>query len=159
MRISNGEIQECRLRVKAMDVHHIMASGALNRRVKLEGVTGELYWHEGIKGPYSELYVRVLKKAGINTFDFLWTGPRLDSYMVMIQAIERAGAVDREKVRAALRKPGAKWLRPGGEFEFDKGGRSIIVPFAHQIQNGQPVIIAPASQATGKIIWPSPSWQ
>ena len=35
------------LQVKAMDVHHIMANGSLARQADLEGVTGEIYWHEG----------------------------------------------------------------------------------------------------------------
>ena len=37
------------LQVKAMDVHHIMANGSLARQADLEGVTGEIYWHEGIE--------------------------------------------------------------------------------------------------------------
>ena len=38
------------LQVKAMDVHHIMANGSLARQADLEGVTGEIYWHEGLGG-------------------------------------------------------------------------------------------------------------
>lgn len=158
--VSSALIQQMRrLRVKALDVHHLMASGTLARQVNLEGVSGELYWHEGIKGPYRDLAVRVLKIAKIKTFDYLWTGGRLDSYFVMIQAIERAGAVDREKIAAELRKPGAKWIGLGGEFDFDAGGLSNIVAFTHQIQKSVPVIVSPANQATGKFIWPAPTWQ
>src|SRR5205823_10910569 len=44
-------VQQMRqLQVQAMDVHHIMASGSLARQVDLEGVTGEIYWHEGVAG-------------------------------------------------------------------------------------------------------------
>ena len=43
------------LQVKAMDVHHIMANGSLARQADLEGVTGEIYWHEGIGGPTPSL--------------------------------------------------------------------------------------------------------
>jgi len=153
-------VQQMRqLRVTAMDVHHIMATGSLARQINLEGVTGELYWHEGIKGPYSDIALKVLERAEIKLFDYLWTGGRLDSYFVMIQAIEKVGKLDREAIATALRAPGAKWKRPGGEFEFDAGGLSKIVAFTHQIQNGAPVIIAPAAQATGTIKWPSPTWQ
>ncbi len=158
--VSSALIQQMRrLRVKALDVHHLMASGNLARQVNLEGVSGELYWHEGITGPYSDLALRVLKIAKIKTFDYLWTGGRLDSYLVMIQAIERVGAVDRDKIAAELRKPGAKWMGLGGEFDFDAGGLSNIVAFTHQIQKSVPVIVSPANQATGKFIWPAPSWQ
>ena len=147
------------LQVKAMDVHHIMANGSLARQADLEGVTGEIYWHEGLGGPYADLARDVLKEANIKLFDYLWTMGRMDAYLVMIQAIERAGAVDREKVAAELRKPGATWKRPGGEFKFNDGGLSQIVSYTHQMQKGEPVVVWPLEQATGKMIWPSPSWK
>ena len=147
------------LQVKAMDVHHIMANGSLARQADLEGVTGEIYWHEALGGPYSDLAREVLKQANIKLFDYLWTMGRMDAYLVMIQAIERAGAVDREKVATELRKPGATWKRPGGEFKFSEGGLSQIVSFTHQMQKGEPVIVWPQAQATGKLIWPSPTWK
>jgi branched-chain amino acid transport system substrate-binding protein len=147
------------LQVKAMDVHHIMANGSLARQADLEGVTGEVYWHEALGGPYAELAREVLKAADIKLFDYLWTMGRMDAYLVMIQAIERAGAVDREKVTAELRKPGAKWKRPGGEFEFSEGGLSQIVSYTHQMQKGEPVVVWPQDQASGKMIWPSPTWK
>lgn len=158
--VSIALLQQMRqLKVKAKDVHHMMATGSLSRQANLEGVTGEVYWLEQFKGPYHELAIRVLEKAGINTFDYLWTGSRISAYLVMIQAIERAGVVDRQKIADALSEKGAMWKHLGGEFKFDAGGLSDIVAFAHQIQNGKPVIIAPPNLATGKIIWPSPSWQ
>ena len=147
------------LQVKAMDVHHIMANGSLARQADLEGVTGEIYWHEGIDGPYAEFARSVLKAADIRIFDYLWSMGRMDAYLVMVQAIERAGAVDREKIVAELRKPGAVWKRPGGEFSFSEGGLSQIVSYTHQMQKGEPVVVWPAEQATGKMMWPSPSWQ
>jgi branched-chain amino acid transport system substrate-binding protein len=153
-------VQQMRqLQVKAMDVHHIMANGSLARQADLNGVTGEIYWHEGLGGPYSELARDVLKAADIKLFDYLWTMGRMDAYLVMIQAIERAGEVDREKVATELRKPGATWKRPGGEFKFNAGGLSQIVSYTHQMQKGEPVVVWPLAQSTGKMIWPSPSWQ
>jgi len=153
-------IQQMRqLQVKAMDVHHIMANGSLARQADLDGVTGEVYWHEALGGPYADLARDVLKASDIKLFDYLWTMGRMDAYLVMIQAIERAGAVDREKVAAELRKPGATWKRPGGEFQFSEGGLSKIVSYTHQMQKGEPVVVWPPDQATGKMIWPSPSWK
>ena len=67
----------------------------------------------------------------------------MDAYLVMLQAIERAGAVDREKVAAELHKPGATWKRVGGEFKFDEGGLSQIVSYTHQMQKGEPVVVWP----------------
>ena len=101
-------IQQMRqLQVKAMDVHHIMANGSMARQVDLEGVSGEIYWHEGLGGNYTDFARAVLAQADIKVFDYLWTIGRIDAYLVMLQAIERAGAVDREKVTAELRKLGA----------------------------------------------------
>ncbi len=77
----------------------------------------------------------------------------------MAQAIERAGAVDREKVATELRKPDAVWKHVGGEFQFDAGGLSQIVSYTHQMQKGKPVVVWPAAQANGKIAWPSPTWR
>ena len=147
------------LQVHAMGVHHIMASGSLARQADLDGVTGEIYWYEGIDGPYADFARTVLKEANIKTFDYLWTMGRVDAYLVMLQAIERAGVVDREKIAEELRKPGATWKRVGGEFKFNDGGLAQIVAYTHQMQKGEPVIVWPHEQATGKLIWPAPSWQ
>lgn len=158
--VSIALLQQMRqLRVQAMDVHHMMATGSLARQANLEGVTGEVYWLEQFKGPYHELATTVLDKTGINTFDYLWTGSRLSAYLVMIQAIERAGEVDRQKIADVLNEEGATWKHLGGEFKFSKGGLSQIKAFTHQIQDGKPVIVAPSEKATGKLVWPSPSWQ
>jgi ABC-type branched-subunit amino acid transport system substrate-binding protein len=153
-------VQQMRqLQVKAMGVHHIMANGSMARQADLEGVTGEIYWHEGLGGNYSEFAREVLKQADIEIFDYLWTVGRIDAYLVMTQAIERAGAVDREKVATELRKPGAVWKHVGGEFQFDAGGLSQIVSYTHQMQKGKPVVVWPAAQANGKVAWPSPTWR
>jgi ABC-type branched-subunit amino acid transport system substrate-binding protein len=147
------------LQVKAMDVHHIMANGSMARQADLEGVTGEIYWHEGLGGNYAEFAREVLKQADIKIFDYLWTVGRIDAYLTMLQAIERAGAVDREKVATELRKPGAVFKKVGGEFSFDGGGLSQIVSYTHQMQKGEPVVVWPAAQANGKMVWPAPSWR
>ena len=146
-------VQQMRqLQVKAMDVHHIMANGSLARQADLEGVTGEIYWHEGVSAaPMRISPARCSSRPTSSIFDYLWTIGRMDAYLVMLQAIERAGAVDREKVAAELRKPGAVWKRPGGEFKFNDGGLSQIVAYTHQMQKGEPVVVWPADQATGKI--------
>ena len=61
----------------------------------------------------------------------------------MLQAIERAGAVDREKVAAELHKPGATWKRAGRRVQVHQGGLSQIVSYTHQMQKGEPVVVWP----------------
>ena len=143
-------VQQMRQLVKAMDVHHIMANGSMARQADLEGVSGEIYWHEGLGGNYTDFARAVLQQADIKVFDYLWTIGRIDAYLVMLQAIERAGAVDREKVTAELRKPGASWKHVGGEFQFDEGGLSQIVSYTHQMQKGEPAVVARRSGRTAR---------
>ncbi len=148
------------LRVRAMDVHHVMATGSLARQLggDLEGVSGEIPWHQSMKGgDYRDLTVRVLKAAGIDMFDYIWTMGRMASYLVMVQAIERAGAVDREKIRDVLAT--STFGTPAGDITFTEGGLALTTAFTHQIQNGTPVIVWPPDRATGELKWPAPTWQ
>lgn len=153
-------VQQMRqLRVTAMDVHHTMLTGALQRQTgnDVEGMTGELVWYEGIGGDYSDLILPVMKRSGVAMFDYIWTLNRLNAYLVMIQAIEKAGAVDREKVRAALDK--GSFRSPAGEIRFDEHGFPGTGAFTIQMQKGQVQVVWPPAVATAKPIWPSPSWQ
>jgi len=147
-------------RVKAMDVHHTMLTGALEREVgkDVEGVTGELSWYPGIKGPYSDFVERVLKRAHVNMFETIFSMARVASYLVMTQAIERAGAVDREKVREALYK--GTFKAPPGNIVFDEHGfPETNGAFTIQMQHDKVIVVWPEKAATGKLEWPSPSWQ
>jgi ABC-type branched-subunit amino acid transport system substrate-binding protein len=159
--VSGPLVQQMRQqRIKAMDVHHTMLTGALARQVgkDLEGVTGELSWYPGIKGPYSELVQRVLDRAKVDMFETIFTMGRLGAYLVMTQALERAGAVDREKVREVLTS--GTFKAPPGDIVFDdKGFPQTNGAFTIQMQKGKVVVVWPASAATGKLAWPSPSWQ
>lgn len=153
-------VQQMRqLKVRAMDVHHIMLSGALQRQVgkDIEGMTGEISWFPGVKGDYSELVETVLKRSNIDMFDYIWTLARIDTYLTMMQAIEKAGEVDREKVKAALYK--GTFKSPAGDITFDERGYPNTGAFAVQMQNGKLVVVWPKELATGKLVWPSPSWK
>lgn len=159
--VSGPLVQQLRQqRVKAMDVHHTMLTGALARQIgkDVEGMTGELAWYPGIRGDYADLVTRVLERSKVDMFESIFTMGRISSYLVMVQAIERAGAVDREKVRAALTK--GVFKAPTGNVEFDEAGFPVSNgAFTIQIQNGKVMVVWPEKSATGKLIWPSPSWQ
>ncbi|MBN8972080.1 MAG: amino acid ABC transporter substrate-binding protein [Rhizobiales bacterium] len=153
-------VQQLRqLKVHAMDVHHTMLTGALAKQVgnDLEGMTGELTWFPSVKGPYADLFDRVMQRTGITMFDSIWTLARLDSYIVMIQAIEKAGSVDREKVQKALYK--GTFKSPAGDIVFDEHGFPDTGAFTIQMQNGKVQVIWPPDVATAKPMWPSPTWQ
>jgi len=153
-------VQQMRqLKVRAMDVHHVMITGALARQVgkDIEGMTGELAWYPGIKGPHSELVEKVMAGSGVSMFDYIWTLGRLSSYLVMMQAIEKAGAIDREKVKEALFK--GTFKSPAGDIVFDEKGFPDNGAFTVQMQGGKVQVVWPPEVATGKLQWPSPSWQ
>jgi branched-chain amino acid transport system substrate-binding protein len=154
-------VQQMRqLKVRAMDVHHTMLTGSLQRQVgkDLEGMTGEISWYPGVKGSYGELIDKVLERSHIDMFDYIFTISRFTSYLTMVQAIEKAGAVDREKVREALYK--GTFKAPAGDIIFDERGfPQNNGAFTLQMQNGKPVVVWPPEMATQKVIWPSPTWR
>ena len=156
-----------RQNVKAMDVHHIMITGAMFRQVgkDINGMSGELVWYPGMKGDDADLAVAVLKGAGIDIFESTFTMSRFAAYSVMVQAIEAAGELDRDKVRDALAK--GRFKTPMGDLTFAANGFPEVrkdaphanATFPMQIQDGKPVIVWPLDKATGKLIWPAPGWQ
>lgn len=153
-------VQQMRqLKVRAMDVHHTMLTGALQRQVgqDLEGMTGELSWYPGVKGAYSDLVETVMQRSNVTMFDYIWTLGRLTSYLAMIQGIEKAGEVDREKVKAALFKSTIK--SPAGDVTFDERGFPDTGAFTVQMQGGKVQVVWPPEVATGKLQWPSPTWK
>ena len=149
-----------RLRIKAKDVHHTILTGAMQEQLgkDIEGMTGEIAWYPGVKGPYSEFAERVLDRAKIDMFYYWSTMSRFASYLIMVQAIEKAGVVDREAVRKALYKGSFK--TPIGDVEFDETGYAYKNgAMTSQIQNGEVVVVAPPEQATGTFQYPAPTWQ
>lgn len=149
-----------RLKIKAKDVHHALLSGKLHKQVgnDLDGVTGEIPWYPGVKGPYSDFAEELVKRSKVDMFDYPWTMSRISAYLIMVQAIERAGAVDREAVRKVLFK--GTFDSPTGKIVFNESGYAFKNgAFTLQIQKGKPVIVWPPEIATGKFVYPSPSWQ
>ncbi|MDB5560338.1 MAG: periplasmic binding domain protein [Enterovirga sp.] len=153
-------IQQMRqMRVKAKDVHEIMTTGKLIRTLgkDAEGLSGEISWLPGTKGDYSEFVTTVLKESDVDVLDYLWTINRLNSYLIMIQAIEKAGSVDRAKVRAALDH--GTFKSPVGTVKFQDGGISDMPSFTSQVQDGKLYVVAPPNVAQRPFAYPSPAWQ
>ena len=138
----------------ADDVRHLYS---LSFDADIEGMTGELSWYPGVKGDYSDLVETVMKRSDVTMFDYIWTLGRLTSYLTMVQAIEKAGVVDRERVKEALFK--GTFKSPAGDVTFDEKGFPNTGAFTVQMQNGKVNVVWPPEVATGKLIWPSPTWQ
>ena len=148
-------------RVRMMGLHFPIVSLELGRQTKasggIEGITGVVGWIPGVKSEFGDFMKTVLDKAGVNVFESATVMPRFTSYLVMIQALERAGAVDREKVREALFK--GTFRGPTGPINFDEKGQPDTRTLITQNQDGNVVVVWPPNLSTGKLKWPAPSWQ
>ena len=148
-------------RIKAMGIHFPIVSLELGRQTKayggIEGITGVVGWIPGVKSEFADFMKTVLDRSGVNVLESATVMPRFTSYMLMIQAIEKAGAVDREKVREALFK--GTFRGPTGPITFDEKGQPDTKTLVTQNIDGQPVVVWPPDLSTGKLKWPSPSWQ
>lgn len=153
-------IQQMRqLKVSAKSVHSVYNTGKMIKAIgaNMEGITGVLQWHPTLSTPYSDLVKVVLEKSDVDWGDYLFTVGRLSSYIVMIQAVEKAGVVDREKIRDAL--AGTTFKSPVGDIKFDERGYALMNGFPTQIQNGKIVAVGPEDLVPGRLQYPSPAWQ
>lgn len=77
--------------------------------------------------------------------------------LVFLDAFERAGSFDTEKVREAIAKTDVMTFY--GPVKFDATGKNIAKPMVlYQIQNGDYKVVAPTKWAEGKLIHPIPPW-
>lgn len=141
------------------NIHTVMTSGKVIKAMGKEAelLTGEAPWWYGMKTPKADLVEEVLKKSNVDIRDYIWTMSRLISYMIMLDAIEKAGGLDRAKIRDALRA--STFEMPIGPIKFEKDGHAINPGYPTQVQKGDLVILAPANLATGKFLYPSPPWK
>jgi len=72
---------------------------------------------------------------------------------VFKDAFERAGSLDKEKVRDAI--SATDLMTFYGKIKFSDAGNNIAKPMVlRQIQNGKYVVVAPSKFAAGKVNWP-----
>ena len=80
------------------------------------------------------------------------------SVLVYVDALERAGSFDTEKVRDALAATNLETFY--GWVDFDDTGKNIAKPMVlRQVQKGKYVPVAPAKFASGEVIFPKPAWK
>ena len=119
----------------------------------LQGMIGSIgSW--GVKG--QEAMAAELKKK----YNEPWVDQNVMStfadYLVIRDALEKAGKADREAVATALRTMdgGPSKYYPGGEIKFDEKGRRVGAGLAIiQWQSGVPLTIYPENLAQAKPIW------
>ena len=105
----------------------------------------------GTAGQYSDLFKK--------TYGFVPPYQSAESSAaveVWANALERAGSLDKEKVRDAL--AATNFMTFYGPIHFDKTGKNIGKPMVlRQIQDGKYVPVAPAEFASGKLQYPRQS--
>lgn len=99
-------------------------------------------WRKTTKEPW-------MTQEAISTYGEMW---------IFKDALEKAGAADREKVAAALRTldltTGPARFFPGGRVQFDSQGRMVDADLALvQWQDGVPKTVYPPSLAVAKVEW------
>lgn len=82
--------------------------------------------------------------------------------LVLADAINRAGSINRDEIRRALRQtniPGENLIMPWRGVRFDSNGQNILADaLLAQIINQEYKIIWPLGVAETKAVWPAPSW-
>jgi branched-chain amino acid transport system substrate-binding protein len=87
-----------------------------------------------------------------------YAGPSYASIQIVADAIERAGTLDREKVRDAIAATNMMTVR--GQIQFREDGTLIDpVPAITQWQKGVSQLIWPADFKTQSLIYPTPGWK
>lgn len=77
--------------------------------------------------------------------------------LTFADALQRAGSLDPEKVRAALAKTDLMTFY--GPIKFDSTGKNIAKSMVlYQVLNGEYKLVAPTQWAQAKIVYPAPTW-
>jgi branched-chain amino acid transport system substrate-binding protein len=77
--------------------------------------------------------------------------------LTFVDAIERAGSLDRDRVRDAIAQ--TDLMTFFGPIKFDATGKNIAKSMVlYQVQNGKYAVVAPSRWANSKAIYPAPTW-
>jgi branched-chain amino acid transport system substrate-binding protein len=79
------------------------------------------------------------------------------SVLVYVDAIERAGSLDKDVVREALAATDMQTFF--GDVKFDETGKNIAKPMVlYQVQDGEYAVVAPTKWASAEVRYPIPPW-
>ncbi len=84
------------------------------------------------------------------------------AFLTLLDAVNRAGSTDPEKIRAALAQtkiPASQLIVPYRGVQFDASGQNVLgQPILVQAQQGQYCTVYPAEYAACKLVYPAPTW-
>ncbi len=112
-------------------------------------------WHNSLKFPgVTELNAKYQAEFG-RPADLL-TGPAYACVQILAAAIEKAGALDRDKIRDAIAATDMTTVI--GPVTFNADGTGKVLDPLIQWQDGKLVLVAPAEHATVKLSYPAPAF-
>jgi branched-chain amino acid transport system substrate-binding protein len=112
-------------------------------------------WNSGLKFPgVKELNESHMKK--FNRPADVITGPAYACVQALANAIEKAGTLDRTKIRDAL--AATNMMTVIGPLKFRPDGTGVVIYFCVQWQKGKQEVIFPKEYATAPFIYPMPKW-
>jgi branched-chain amino acid transport system substrate-binding protein len=77
--------------------------------------------------------------------------------LVYVDAIQRAGSLDKDKVRDAIAATDMQTFY--GNIKFDDTGKNTAKPMVlFQVQDGEYKVVAPTKWASSKLRYPTPPW-
>jgi branched-chain amino acid transport system substrate-binding protein len=117
-----------------------------------------LWWSKRLPYPQVQQFIADYKALTGREPDSWYAAPAYDSMRILAQAIEKAGTLNRVKVRDALRKAELKdSVLPSGVLKFGPNGQSFYPFLIVQNKPGEKVdIVLPKDVITGEAVAPMP---
>ncbi|MFQ5693921.1 MAG: ABC transporter substrate-binding protein, partial [Nitrospinota bacterium] len=106
-----------------------------------EKVTGEGYWVPGMTIGNVQFFSDVLKRSGFTVGEYPWSAIRVPAMDVIVDALKRAGSLDRNKVMAALKS--TNLVTVGGRIRFAPNGSGTMNTIVTQIRGGKYHLVWP----------------
>lgn len=105
------------------------------------GVTGEVYWMPGMTLGNVGFFNELLKRSGFTVEEYPWSAIRVPAMDVIVDALKRAGSLDRPKIMKALRETDLETI--GGRIRFAPDGWGTMNTIVSQIQDGKYILVWP----------------
>ena len=146
------------LNLNPREFHVIHHSGVFQKALGAgaEWVTGQTYWLPGLKGMEPKWPVSLLQNAGFPLEDYPWAPAYMMAFQVAEAALRKAESWEPERLIQIIKALKVETL--GGLVQFRENGVGSINTFPSQIQQGRYQIIWPPEVATGRYVYPRPTW-
>jgi len=120
-----------------------------------DGLLGVAHWNHDVNDAAQKVNAEYKKRTG--EFIFEYAGGLVAQTYMLVDALERAGSADPQKVREALSKldvsSGYAAMAPGGKVKFGPDGKNVYGhPVGVQWQAGDLVSVFPREDARGKLL-------